>query len=123
MHILLVEDVPSNQEVVIGLLADTGIHIDVADNGLQALEKLQAAPAKYQLIFMDMEMPQMDGISATKSIRNDAARYGTAPIIAMTANAFSEDVQNCLNAGMIDHISKPVEEKKILKMLVQYASA
>lgn len=122
IHVLLVEDIDINQEIFLGLLAETGIHIDVADNGRAALDMLRAHPRKYDLIFMDIQMPEMDGISAAQAIRAQPHIYGTTPIIAMTANAFTEDVEKCLAAGMVGHLSKPIEEEKVLEAIARYCS-
>ena len=112
--ILLVEDEPINQIVAQELLSDTGLLIDTADNGLQAVEKVRAK--RYDLILMDMQMPKLDGISATRQIRQIPGREAM-PIIAMTANAFSEDRARCLDAGMNDFLSKPVVPDKFYATL------
>ena len=102
---LLVEDNPINQEVMLDILAAAGLRADVADNGQEALAL--AVARRYDLILMDMQMPVMGGVEATRAIRRLAA-FKTIPILAMTANAFASDRQDCLEAGMNDHISKPV---------------
>ncbi len=112
--ILLVEDEPINQIVAQELLSDTGLVIDTADNGLQAVEMARAKP--YDLILMDMQMPKLDGISATRQIRQIPGREAM-PIIAMTANAFSEDRARCMDAGMNDFLSKPVVPDKFYSTL------
>ena len=103
--LLLVEDNPINQEVMLDILASAGLRADVADNGQEALAMV--AERRYDLILMDMQMPVMGGIEATRAIRRLAA-YVTTPILAMTANAFESDRQKCFEAGMNDHIAKPV---------------
>jgi len=109
-HILLVEDVEVNREIVIALLEDTKIKIDVAGNGIEAVEKFTANGDKYDLVFMDIHMPVMDGHEATREIRASAHPAAKQmPIVAMTANAFREDVERCKESGMNDHISKPIE--------------
>ena len=103
--ILLVEDNEVNQEVARALINRAGLEVAVASNGLQALEMAQAAV--YDLVFMDMQMPVMDGLQATRAIRRLPGRE-RVPIVAMTANAFAEDRARCLEAGMDDHLAKPV---------------
>jgi PAS domain S-box-containing protein len=104
-RVLFAEDHPQSQEIVLEMLEDLGCEVDVAGNGAEAVECAQARA--YDLILMDMQMPRMDGISATGAIRA-LPGYGETPIIAMTANAFAEDRQRCLAAGMTDHLAKPV---------------
>ncbi len=116
--ILIVEDIEINQEIVMALLEDTGATIDVAVNGLRGLEKFSANPERYALILMDIRMPEMDGYEATRRIRaldNEHAR--TVPIIAMTANAFREDVEACLQAGMNAHVGKPIDFNELFLQL------
>jgi len=103
--LLLVEDNPINQEVMLDILASAGLRADVADNGQEALARV--VDRRYDLILMDMQMPVMGGVEATRAIRRLAA-YEKIPILAMTANAFEADRQACLAAGMNDHIAKPV---------------
>ena len=112
--LLLAEDMEINREILIALLEDTGLIIDTAENGREALEKITAAPGLYDLVFMDMQMPEMDGLEAARRIRaaeTELNRYprNRLPIIAMTANVFKEDIENCLAAGMDDHIGKPLD--------------
>ncbi len=108
--ILLAEDVEINREIILMLMKDSGVTIECAVNGQEAYDLFKAAPQRYDAIYMDLQMPQVDGYTATKMIRAlDYPRAKTIPIIAMTANAFAEDVQKCLQAGMNDHISKPID--------------
>jgi CheY-like chemotaxis protein len=116
-RILLAEDEPINQEVSRGLLEDAGLVVDLAEDGLQALE--MAKQNSYALILMDMQMPQMNGVDATLAIRALPA-YSQTPILAMTANAFDEDRQVCLDAGMNDHIAKPVDPERLYQTLLAW---
>jgi CheY-like chemotaxis protein len=116
--ILLVEDVEINREIVIALLEDTGIVIDCAANGAEAVGLFTENPSKYRLIFMDIHMPEMDGYEATRRIRaSSAAEAKTIPIVAMTANVFKEDVEKCIAAGMNDHLGKPVDLDRLMSQL------
>jgi signal transduction histidine kinase/ActR/RegA family two-component response regulator len=120
-HILLAEDVEINREIVLALLEPTRLDIDCAHNGEEAVQKMRANPEKYDLIFMDLQMPKMDGYEATRQIRAlDFERSGQIPIIAMTANVFREDIDKCLACGMNDHVGKPISLENILDKLRQY---
>ncbi|MCL2058167.1 MAG: response regulator [Oscillospiraceae bacterium] len=119
--VLLAEDVEINREIVAALLEPTQISIDYAINGAEAVSMFAGAPDKYDLIIMDIQMPETDGYEATRQIRAlDAPRAKTIPIVAMTANVFSEDIAKCKAAGMNDHIGKPLELSKVQEMLVKY---
>ena len=122
-RILLVEDNELNREIAVEIIGSTGITIDTAINGLDAVHKVaQSEEGFYQIILMDIQMPIMDGYEATRQIRSLQRRdIAHMPIIAMTANAFSEDVSKSLNAGMNDHISKPIDLKKLHAVLGKYA--
>ena len=118
-RLLLVEDEPVNREVTLYLLEDTGLSVDVAEDGLQALALAQQN--RYALILMDMQMPNLNGIEAARAIRADSLNRLT-PIIAMTANAFDEDRQVCLDAGMNDHLAKPVDPEWLFESLLKWLS-
>jgi signal transduction histidine kinase/ActR/RegA family two-component response regulator len=116
-RILLAEDEPVTQEVSRGLLEDVGLHVDVAEDGAVALSLAQKN--RYALILMDMQMPNLNGIDATRAIRSASLNQKT-PILAMTANAFDEDRQVCIDAGMNDHIGKPVDPDKLFQTLLKW---
>jgi two-component system, sensor histidine kinase and response regulator len=116
-RILLAEDEPVNQEVSRSLLEEAGLTVDLAEDGVLALKLAQAND--YALILMDMQMPNLNGLDATRAIRQ-LASYQTTPIIAMTANAFDDDRQVCLAAGMNDHIGKPVDPDVLFATLLKW---
>ena len=117
-RILLVEDNELNREIATEIIGMTGVTIDIAENGKIAVEKVMEAPEKwYDLIFMDIQMPIMNGYEATAAIRALTGSRGKVPIIAMTANAFAEDVQLAKNTGMNEHIAKPLDLNKLNDML------
>jgi len=121
LTILLVEDIEINREIFLALFEHTRISVDIAENGLIAVNKFLEDPSRYDLILMDIQMPEMDGHEATKRIREmDYQRAKEIPIIAMTANAFKEDVDRCLECGMNDHIAKPIDEKTVIDKILQY---
>ena len=116
--LLLVEDNALNRELAQEILKEAGFVVDTAEDGEIAVQKMkQAAPGQYDLILMDIQMPRMDGYEATRQIRAlpDAAKAGI-PIFAMTANAFEEDRQNALKAGMDGHIAKPLDIPHLLQV-------
>ena len=120
-RILLVEDNALNREIATEIIGMTGVTIDSAENGKIAVEKVMEAPEKwYDLIFMDIQMPIMNGYEATAAIRALAGSRGKVPIIAMTANAFAEDVQLAKNTGMNEHIAKPLDLNKLNDVLKQW---
>jgi two-component system, sensor histidine kinase and response regulator len=117
-RILLAEDNPINQEVAVELLQSVGLIVDTAENGQRAVEMALAQP--YALVLMDVQMPVLDGLDATRQLR---AQIGPElPIVAMTANAFGEDQMTCLNAGMNDHLAKPVNPELLYRTLLTWLS-
>lgn len=122
MRVLLAEDNELNREIVIELLNGCGIQVICAHNGQQALDLVRQQPEDaFDLILMDIHMPEMNGYQATAAIRSlpDAAKAGL-PIIAMTADAFDEDVQKCMAAGMNGHIAKPIQYPLLFETLRRY---
>ncbi|GHS96634.1 hypothetical protein AGMMS50276_15320 [Synergistales bacterium] len=118
---LLAEDVEINREILTGLLEGTDVEIDCAENGAEAVKMFSDNPDKYSLIFMDMQMPEMDGLEATRRIRAlDIDRAREIPIIAMTANVFREDIDMCIKAGMNDHMGKPIDLDDVMEKLNLY---
>jgi signal transduction histidine kinase len=108
-RILLVDDHPMNREIGAALLTLVGCQVETADNGQQAVAK--AARGGYDIILMDIHMPEMDGLAATRAIRALGGEAGEAPIIAMSADALPQQVERCYAAGMVDHIAKPVQRE------------
>ncbi|MCL1820234.1 MAG: ATP-binding protein, partial [Oscillospiraceae bacterium] len=118
---LLAEDVEINREILIALLEDTGITIECAVNGTEALNAIEANPGKFDIIFMDMQMPVMDGLETTRRIRAlPGHRRDKLPIIAMTANVFKDDIEACLEAGMDYHVGKPIDLDKVIDVMRKY---
>jgi len=117
--ILLVEDNELNQQVVLGFLEDTKAQVDVANNGLVALEKL--ANKNYDLVLMDIQMPEMDGVTATQEIRKQA-KYKDLPIIAMTAHAMPDELNKCIEAGMNEYFTKPIDPNALFSLMARYLS-
>jgi len=119
--ILLAEDVEINCEIVRELLEPMQVNIDVAENGVRAVQMFSAAPERYDMILMDVQMPEMDGLEATRRIRElGDPRAKKIPIVAMTANVFKEDIEKCLDAGMNDHVCKPLVFRELLIKMKKY---
>ena len=121
-RILLVEDNDLNAEIALELLSETGLIVDWAKNGVESVEAIEKAPANYYaLILMDIQMPIMNGYLASQKIRKlDDPKKASIPIIAMTANAFSEDKQKALESGMNEHIAKPIDMNTLIPILLKY---
>ncbi|MDR2180073.1 MAG: response regulator [Synergistaceae bacterium] len=120
-RVLLAEDVEINREIVLALLEPTGLSIDCAENGEEAVQLYSESPGKYDMIFMDVQMPEVDGYEATRRIRAlDVPEAKEVPIVAMTANVFREDVTKCLESGMNDHVGKPLDFEEVLDRLRKY---
>ena len=116
-RILLVEDNEINQDVAVGLLESGGLMCEIAENGEIAVRKIR--DHEYDVVLMDMQMPIMDGIEATKNIRAEP-RFRTLPIIAMTANAMASDRERCIQAGMNDFITKPIDPNELFGVIRQW---
>jgi len=120
---LLAEDVEINQEIVMALLEHTGLEFVCVSNGLEAVNIFSDNPDKFDIIMMDIHMPEMDGFEAAGKIRElESDKTTNIPIIAMTANVFSEDIQKCLEAGMNDHVGKPIDVEIVLNKLRRWCS-
>ena len=135
-RLLLAEDVEINREIVITMMESLQLKIDCAGNGREAVEMFKKQPARYDLVFMDLQMPEMDGLEATRLIRAFEAEHSPLlsespganvlesakqiPIIAMTANVFREDIEKCLEAGMNDHVGKPLDFDEVMEKLRYY---
>jgi CheY-like chemotaxis protein/HPt (histidine-containing phosphotransfer) domain-containing protein len=121
-RVLLAEDNEANQMVASEILGRLGIELDIANNGREALEMVRAGRDKYAAVLMDVQMPEMDGLAATRAMRGDLALHDL-PILAMTANAMKADLDACLAAGMNDLITKPIERKALLQTLRRWLPA
>jgi two-component system sensor histidine kinase/response regulator len=118
VHILLAEDNPVNQKLAIMMLGKAGYQVEVASTGVEAVEKYSAAPENYDLIFMDVQMPEMDGKEATQKIRG--LGFGDVPIVAMTAHAMKGDREMCLESGMNDYVTKPIKRETVFNIIEKY---
>ena len=116
-EILVAEDNELNQEVAMGLLTDAGFVVTIANNGEEALSLLKQH--SYDIVLMDMQMPVMDGVSATQEIRKNTL-LNELPIVAMTANAMTQDKERCLAAGMNDHVAKPIDPEELFRTLLRW---
>jgi CheY-like chemotaxis protein len=114
-RLLLVEDNLVNQKVVLAMLRKRGYHIEIANDGREALEKLENEPP-YDLVLMDIQMPVLDGLETTRVLRRDP-RWEKLPVVAMTAHAMTGDREKCLEAGMNGYISKPVQPAHLITTL------
>lgn len=122
-RLLVVEDIEINREILIALLKSTELIIECAEDGQVALDMVMFNVEKYDAVFMDLQMPNMDGLESARRIRELPERKrGRLPIIAMTANVLAEDINACYDAGMDDHLSKPLDIEKVLEMLRKYLS-
>ena len=119
IRILLVEDNPINQKTVVAMLNKAGYSADIAINGCIAIEELEKKD--YDIVFMDIQMPGMDGFEVTREIRLKEGTEKHSTIIAMTAHAMSGDRERCINAGMDDYISKPIDPQKLLDKISQWS--
>ena len=117
-RILLAEDNLINQKLAKMMLTKAGYHVEVANNGQEAVEKYTTSPEDFDLIFMDVQMPEMDGIKATQTIREKG--FDTIPIVAMTANAMKGDREICLKAGMVDYLAKPIKRELVFETLEKW---
>ena len=119
--ILLAEDIEINREIFIAHLTETNMTIETVENGLEAVKKFKENPEKYDLIVMDVQMPGMDGLEAAREIRAQALpRAQDIPIIALTADVFTDDISECLKSGMNDHLSKPLSYEQLMEKLGKY---
>ncbi|MDR2543031.1 MAG: response regulator [Treponema sp.] len=116
-RLLLAEDIEINREILIALLENSGLIIECAENGQEAVDMIEASPGKYDVVFMDIQMPKMDGLEATQRIREFSKKI---PIVAMTANVFKDNIDSYLAAGMDDHLGKPLDIDRVFEKLRKY---
>ena len=117
--ILLVEDNLLNQKLAIHMLAKAGYRVEVANNGREAVDMVSAGPDRYDLVFMDVNMPEMDGLQATRILRETG--FADLPIVAMTADILKEDLDRCLESGMNDYLSKPIKREMVFPIVKKWA--
>lgn len=118
---LLAEDIEINREIILALMKDSGATIECAENGQEAYDMYSNAPEKYDMIYMDLQMPLVDGYTATKMIRELPGDLPqNVPILAMTANAFAEDIKKCIDAGMNDHLAKPIDTQLLFEKTTSF---
>ena len=124
VRVLLAEDNEINQQIAVELLEGVGATVEVANDGVEAVHRLleQPEPPNVDVVLMDVQMPEMDGYQATKTIRSDP-RFADLPIIAMTAHATIEERQKCLDAGMNGHVSKPIDPAALFETVERFAAA
>ena len=121
LHILLAEDNELNWEIAHEILTEVGFEVDWAEDGKICVDKFsQSEPGYYDVVLMDIRMPVMNGYEAAKALRSLDRPDANLPIIAMTADAFSEDIQHCLECGMNEHVAKPIDIQKLMKLLKTY---
>ena len=118
ISILMAEDNPVNQKLILNLLTKAGYHVSIANNGKEAVDIFSSEPDKYDVIIMDIQMPELNGFDSTKLLRKKG--FKDIPIIAMTANALKGDRENCLEAGMNDYISKPIKREVVFEVLKKW---
>jgi CheY-like chemotaxis protein len=118
VRILLAEDNILNQKLAVHMLTKGGYQLEIANNGREAVELFTAHPEKYDLIFMDIHMPEIDGLEATTILRQRG--FSQIPIVAMTADAMKEDEEKCLKAGMNDYIAKPIKREMVFKLIEKW---
>jgi CheY-like chemotaxis protein len=118
VRILLAEDNLVNQKLAVMMLGKAGYTVEVAENGKRAVEKFSKAPNDFDLIFMDVQMPEMDGKEATSTLRKKG--FTDIPIVAMTAHAMKGDREMCIESGMNDYITKPIKREMVFGMIQKY---
>ena len=119
IHLLVAEDNPNNQQVARELLEDEGATVELVSHGGEAVQAIAASPQRFDLVLMDLQMPVMDGLEATRNIRSRLGRHDL-PIVAMTANAMASDRAACLAAGMTDHVGKPFDVAQLVRVILRH---